>query len=496
MLVAVYGRVSTGHIEQESSYENQYNYFKEKIEKEGNELYKFYGDKGISGVSLKNRKQFNEMLYDAGIDIKKVNGQTVYVLSERTPNFNMIYTKSTSRLARTTDIINIINLLKRKNVTIYFDDLNKTTNDIDSELLINILILLDANFSKDLSRKIKFGIKQSDRSKLINQKILGYDLIDDKLVPNKECIIIHKIMNKYSQRQSLNAIAIDINKEFNKSFDASRIKQIVENVDKYSGYLVTNKCNVNNHIRDYKDRKDWIITKDERITPIISEETRQLVLNRLDNKIQMLPRNHNEYYKKIICSECGKYYNYVGSTDSYYCHGKKGYSFNKNCNNVNVKREVIDEFVNDVLVSIETIYETNIYVNKMLLDSVLNTVNTLDIKNELNKLYAQREKLLDLYLDANIDKHIYKQRENDLNTRINELESKIDNEFTNNIKDIQERLDKLNTNIPKTKEELLEVMDIYVYGDVVKGKKLRKPRLEYKLKINQDIQELVKRYLR
>ena len=62
MLVAVYGRVSTGHIEQESSYENQYNYFKEKIEKEGNEVYKFYGDKGISGVSLKNRKQFNEML--------------------------------------------------------------------------------------------------------------------------------------------------------------------------------------------------------------------------------------------------------------------------------------------------------------------------------------------------------------------------------------------------------------------------------------------------
>ena len=36
MLVAVYGRVSTGHIEQESSYENQYNYFKNKIDNEGN----------------------------------------------------------------------------------------------------------------------------------------------------------------------------------------------------------------------------------------------------------------------------------------------------------------------------------------------------------------------------------------------------------------------------------------------------------------------------
>ena len=128
MLVAVYGRVSTGHIEQESSYENQYNYFKNKIDKEGNELYHFYGDKGISGTSLNKRKEFNRMLNDCGIDIKKVNNQIVYVLSERTPKFNMIYTKSTSRLARTTDIIQIINLLKKKNVTIYFDDLNKTTN--------------------------------------------------------------------------------------------------------------------------------------------------------------------------------------------------------------------------------------------------------------------------------------------------------------------------------------------------------------------------------
>ena len=156
------------------------------------------------------------MLNDCGIDIKKVNNQIVYVLSERTPKFNMIYTKSTSRLARTTDIIQIINLLKKKNVAIYFDDLNKTTNDIDSELLINILILLDANFSKDLSRKIKFGMKQSERVKLINQKIIGYDLVDDKLVPNKECIIIQKIMNKYTQQQSLCSIALDINKEFNK----------------------------------------------------------------------------------------------------------------------------------------------------------------------------------------------------------------------------------------------------------------------------------------
>ena len=118
MLVAVYGRVSTGHIEQESSYENQYNYFKNKIDNEGNELYHFYGDKGISGTSLNKRKEFNRMLNDCGIDVKKVNNQIVYVLSDRTPKFNMIYTKSTSRLARTTDIIQIINLLKKKNAAI------------------------------------------------------------------------------------------------------------------------------------------------------------------------------------------------------------------------------------------------------------------------------------------------------------------------------------------------------------------------------------------
>ena len=491
MLVAVYGRVSTGHIEQESSYENQYNYFKNKIDNEGNELYHFYGDKGISGTSLNKRKEFNRMLNDCGIDVKKVNNQIVYVLSQRTPKFNIIYTKSTSRLARTTDIIQIINLLKKKNVAIYFDDLNKTTNDIDSELLINILILLDANFSKDLSRKIKFGMKQSERVKLINQKIIGYDLIDDKLVPNKECIIIQKIMNKYTQQQSLCSIALDINKEFNKSFDASRIKQIINNVDKYAGYLVTNKCDVNNHVRDYKDRTNWIITKDDRIEQIITEETRQFVLDRLNNKVQMLPSKRTIYYKKVICTKCNHYYNYNKAQGRLYCHNKRYHK----CDSPDIQEANLKEYLRDLLFHIKEIYSANILVNKNILDSILDTINRDEIYKEIEALNAQREKLLDLYLDGLIEKHVYKQRENKINTRIEELKKNIDNDFTNKIANLKNSLDNLNTNIPKTIEELLDVVTIYVFEEEIKNHKCKKPRLDYKLKINEEIEELMKEFM-
>ena len=490
MRVAVYARVSTGHIEQESSYENQYNYFKNKIDKEGNELFKFYGDKGISGTSLNKRPEFNKMLYDCGIDSKNVNNQTVYVLSNRQPLFNMIYTKSTSRLARTTDIINVIGLLKKKNVAIYFDDLNKTTNDIDSELLINILILLDANFSKDLSRKIKFGMKQSERVKLINQKIIGYDLVNDKLVPNKECIIIQEIMYKYTQQQSLNSIALDINEKFNKSFDASSVRQIVNNVDKYAGYIVTNKMKVENHVRYIKDRKDWIITKDDRIEPIITEDTRKLVLYRLDNKIQMLPRNHTFYYKKVICANCGQYYNYNKAQGRLVCHNKRY----KKCNSPDLKEDDLKEYLNDLLFHINEIYATNILVNKNILDSILESVNKDEIYKEIEELNAQREKLLDLYLNNLIDKSIYIQRENQISTRIKELNNNIDNDFTNKIRSLQDRLDNLNSNIPKNIEELLDIVTIYVFEKEIPNHKCKKPRLDYNLKINEDIEEIMKEF--
>ena len=207
MKVAAYARVSTGSEEQYTSFKNQLSYFTEKIISEGNELIKLYADEGLTGTNFK-RKGFIDMLYDAGIDFIKINNQEIFVLSDRAPLFDIIYVKSTSRLARNTDLMNIIKLLKTKNVDIYFDDLNKKASEVDAELLINLLIIFDEQFSNDLSRKTKFGFLESARKRSILTNILGYRRKDDDIVIiEDEANIVKVIFDKFTSKE-LNILQI------------------------------------------------------------------------------------------------------------------------------------------------------------------------------------------------------------------------------------------------------------------------------------------------
>ena len=84
--VAVYVRVSTDNLGQETSYELQKNYYEEFVLKHPNwKLVKIYADKGISGTSTKHRVELNQMLADS-----------------RAGKIDLIITKSVSRLARNT----------------------------------------------------------------------------------------------------------------------------------------------------------------------------------------------------------------------------------------------------------------------------------------------------------------------------------------------------------------------------------------------------------
>ena len=60
--VAVYVRVSTDNLGQETSYELQKNYYEEFVLKHPNwKLVKIYADKGISGTSTKHRVELNQI---------------------------------------------------------------------------------------------------------------------------------------------------------------------------------------------------------------------------------------------------------------------------------------------------------------------------------------------------------------------------------------------------------------------------------------------------
>ena len=123
MTVAVYCRVSTNKDDQLNSLENQRTYFEHVAEEKGYTIYEIYADQGITGTKLR-RPEFERMLKDAGLDIitvsasdrdkRKKSQHTYYIASDRTPKFNLILVKNTSRFARNILSMEIINRLNEK----------------------------------------------------------------------------------------------------------------------------------------------------------------------------------------------------------------------------------------------------------------------------------------------------------------------------------------------------------------------------------------------
>ena len=118
--VAIYARVSTEHEAQISALENQIQYYDNILEQHPEwELVGRYVDEGITGTSVKKRKNFLRMMEDAK------NGM-----------FSLILTREVSRFARNTvDTLQETRKLKSYGVEVYFTEDNiRTSDDTDGEL--------------------------------------------------------------------------------------------------------------------------------------------------------------------------------------------------------------------------------------------------------------------------------------------------------------------------------------------------------------------------
>ena len=103
--VAIYARVSTEHEAQLSALENQIQDYNDLLAKHPEwELYDKYIDEGITGTSVKKRKNFMRMLKDAEKGC-----------------FDLIITREVSRFARNTvDTLQETRKLKKMGVEVFF----------------------------------------------------------------------------------------------------------------------------------------------------------------------------------------------------------------------------------------------------------------------------------------------------------------------------------------------------------------------------------------
>lgn len=173
--VAVYVRVSTDNLGQETSYELQKNYYEEFVLKHPNwSLVKIYADKGISGTSTKHRDELNQMLTDC-----------------RAGKIDLIITKSVSRLARNTvDCITMVrNLSELRNpVGVFFESECIFSLNEDTSMPLSFLASIAENESRIRSRSMEVSLAQRLNGGLpLTPKLLGYSHdTEGKLVINPD----------------------------------------------------------------------------------------------------------------------------------------------------------------------------------------------------------------------------------------------------------------------------------------------------------------------
>ena len=262
--VAAYARVSTEHEDQHSSFDSQQIYYSNKISKNQNwNFVGVYSDEGISGTRTKRRENFIRMIKDA------INGK-----------IDLIMTKSVSRFARNTfDTLNYVRILRDKGVTVYFEEENINTLDMNGELLLSILSSIAQQESANLSEHVKLGIKmKAQQGKIVGSTFCyGYDY--DKEIKNwhinpETSKIIKRIFELYLEGNGTLKISKILTKE---------------KLPTAKGNYIWNEGTITHILRNERYKGDMLIGKHYSVDPL----TKKAKINRGERE-QYYIKNHHE----------------------------------------------------------------------------------------------------------------------------------------------------------------------------------------------------------
>ena len=195
--VAAYCRVSTEQEEQESSFENQVDYYTRLIN--GNPEWKMagiYADHGISGVRDMIRPGFMNMIEDC-----------------KKRKIDLIMTKSMSRFGRNTlDMLKALRELRALGVDVYFDRENLWLHDQQFETPVALLFAFAQAESENMSQNIKWGIKrgfESGTSGYADFVCFGYKRGDDGrlTIDESDAEVVRRLFEMRASGKSLGTIS-------------------------------------------------------------------------------------------------------------------------------------------------------------------------------------------------------------------------------------------------------------------------------------------------
>lgn len=246
--VAAYCRISTMLESQTLSLETQMSVFRQKIvEYPGWKLVDIYADEGLTGTSVKKRKEFLRMIADCEA------GKIDYVI-----------TKSISRFARNTlECLNYVRYLKSLGVNVLFEKENLDTGKEHSEMLLTVLASFAQEESYSISENVKWGIrKQFERGKPRWCNLYGYRKgpQGELVIDEEKAQIVRRAFELYEQGASFPEIANLFNKEGipsprGKQWAVFSVAEMLSN-EKYKGDMMLQKYISVDHLSHKRVKND------------------------------------------------------------------------------------------------------------------------------------------------------------------------------------------------------------------------------------------------
>ena len=433
--VAAYARVSTDMEEQQTSFESQQKYYLDKIM--NNPKWSFvevYADEGISGTQAFKRENFMRMIKDA-----------------QEGKIDLILTKSISRFARNTlDTLKYVRLLKGLGVGIYFEEENINTLDMAGELLLTVLSSVAQQESETISSHVRLGFKMKrERGEIVGfSSCYGYyynSKTKKMYINEKEAKIVRYIFSSYLEGYGAKTIGKMLQEmkvltpTGKTNWCESTIINIIRN-EKYKGDVLQGKTFTADSITHKrlrnKGEEDKYYIK-EHHEPIVSPEDFDKAQEILNNRTgsRLTGRRISKKFTfsgRFRCGFCGKSFvkkSLYKKRPAWDCISvaKQGRKF---CPESKLMHE---DVIKSCFMEAYRLLTSN---DGLAIETFLNNIKEASrdmapidmkkkIESERDMYKSKMSKLIDLFVDGNIDQATFDKKQNMWQTKIENCNEKI-----------------------------------------------------------------------
>lgn len=304
--VAAYCRVSTLLENQEESFDTQVNYYTSYIAAHDDwEFAGIYSDEK-SGTKAENREGFQKLIHDA------LDGKVDYIL-----------VKSVSRFSRNTvDCQKYVKLLHSNGVDVRFEKEGLDTGDPTCSMMFSFLSAVSQDESHSISENVKWAYRERFKRgeyNLGNNRVLGFDCEEGKLVPNDDAETIRSIFQMYLVGKTPTEIACALDQEDvvgrdGRPLTPNGILYILGN-ESYVGDKLLQKRAPKNFLTKQPDKNAdfesvYLAEDHEAIIDRQTWEAVQEMLKRrrmeLDSETACYHGGRTHFlYGKVFCADCG-----------------------------------------------------------------------------------------------------------------------------------------------------------------------------------------------